>query len=189
MLMWAKTTWLSRRLMAAERTGGGAHGRLEGLLQLGLRGDLDQAAYPALTPAAGAVLDGVVVQPERVNLAVSNPEELSEANHPAWQLGVIEGGGIASGEGERVSTVPRRQVEHASWAEWDFTLKRRDSGTTLTCVARFSLRRRFALMAPALYLLGGRGIRRDLSSLKHVIEQDALSVRLDTAPTGFPRSR
>lgn len=58
-----------------------------------------------------------------------------------------------------------------NWAEWEFTLVPNGSGTTATCVCRFSLRRRFLLLAPALRLLGGRGVRRDLAVLKRVIER------------------
>lgn len=60
-----------------------------------------------------------------------------------------------------------------NWAEWDFTLEPTSTGTSVTCLSRFSLRRRFALLAPALRLLGGKGIQRDLATLKRVVEQDA----------------
>jgi uncharacterized protein YndB with AHSA1/START domain len=58
-------------------------------------------------------------------------------------------------------------------AEWDMTLVPSATGTTVICLCRFSLRRRFVLLAPALRMVGGRGIRRDLAALKRVIEQDA----------------
>jgi glycosyltransferase involved in cell wall biosynthesis len=59
-----------------------------------------------------------------------------------------------------------------NWAEWEFTLSPSDSATTVACVSRFSLRRRFLWLAPALRLLGKRGVRRDLGVLKQVLEQD-----------------
>jgi hypothetical protein len=41
-------------------------------------------------------------------------------------------------------------------AAWDFTLIPNDAGTTVTCLSRFSLRRRFVLLAPRFGSWAGR---------------------------------
>lgn len=117
------------------------------------------------------------------------------SNLPRWDQGVAtvevtsDTGGIGTTfdtighNGRRISyevTELEEDYRHKSvtqsgefnWAEWDFTLVPNGTGTTVTCLSRFSLRPRFALLAPALRLLGGRGVRRDLAALKRIIEQD-----------------
>jgi hypothetical protein len=44
------------------------------------------------------------------------------------------------------------------WAEWDFTLDPHGMGTAVKCITRFSLRLRFALLAPVLGLVGEGGV-------------------------------